>query len=197
MRWDWPLNLTQPDLEELAEGWPTLESLHLNCQPIPELSVPTLTLQALIPFARHCPRLRELGLYFDAQVTPPEAFEPDLVRFKSLNMVSVGSSHITTSEPTVLTLSRLCPVGCQIVAGVRWPDAFGIALDRAGIMDDRRIHMTEWWSKWNDVIKVLPLVTKARLDERTRLLDLQRRMEGLALTYSREREMEERLEHEQ
>ncbi|THH29009.1 hypothetical protein EUX98_g5182 [Antrodiella citrinella] len=183
-RWDYQMNVTQADMEELASSWPALETLLLNCQPIPENTPPLLTLEALIPFAQHCPHLRELGLYLDAQDIPPALSYPSprpLSSFRSLQKLSVGASCIAQVEPVALFLSQLCPLGCQIVSGVRWPDAYGIALDQLGILDHRRLQMTEWWVRWMEMAKVLPLVTKARLEEKIRIAALREKMETLAL----------------
>lgn len=181
-RWDYQLNLTQADVEEIASSWPRLESLLLNCQPIPEVSGPILTMNALLPFARHCPRIEQLGLYLNGHMMPrraPSSLPP--VRFTSLRTLSVGASSITSVDSTALFLSQLLPPGCKIESGVRWPDAFGLALDKIGIMDERRVKMTEWWVGWNDVAKVLPLATEARMEERARIAVLEKEIERMKL----------------
>ena len=181
-RWDYQLNLSQSDVEELASGWPRLESLLLNCQPIPEISGPLLSMNALIPFARHCPHLHQLGLYLNANVVPNRSPSPrSPIRFKSLRTLSVGASSLSSVDSTALFLSQLLPPGCRIESGVRWPDAFGLALDKVGIVDDRRVKMAEWWVGWNDVGKVLPLATEARMEERARIALLEREIERMKL----------------
>lgn len=181
-RWDYQLNLTQSDVEEIASRWSRLESLLLNCQPIPEVSGPLLTMDALIPFARHCPQIQKLGLYLDGTVIPsrkPSSLPP--IRFKSLRTLSVGASTIASVDCAALFLSQLLPPGCKIESGVRWPDAFGLALDKIGVMDERRVKMTEWWVGWNDVAKVLPLATEARMEERARISMLEKEIEQMKL----------------
>lgn len=195
-RWDYQMNLTQPDIEEMASSWPLIEVLLLNCQPIPEPIRPGLTLRALIPFARHCPRLWQLGLYLDADPAHLSRLSGPITPFKSLEVLSVGASSITAVEPVALFLSKLCPLSCRIISGVRWPDAYGIALDRIGIYDDRRIRLTEFWVRWNDVSKVLPLAIKARMDEKDRMAVLQREMDAMSLSRQKERERVDRLESE-
>ena len=172
LRWDYQLGLTEADLEHVAGSWPALEVLHLNSEPIPEQPVkPILTARALLPFARHCRRLRSLALYLDGDKPadlhshPPPPVRP----FRALEVLAFGSSPLSKVEPIVLFLSHLCPLACRISPGVRWPDAYGIALDRAGVADERRLRMSEWWGKWNEVGRVLPLVIKARMDERARV----------------------------
>ena len=180
----------------MASSWPSIEVLLLNCQPIPELIRPALTLRALVPFARFCPHLRELGLYIDADAVPLSKLNLPLIPFKSLEVLSVGASSCSYVEPVALFLSKLCPLSCRIISGVRWPDAYGIALDRAGIYDERRVRLTEFWVRWNDVSKVLPLAIKARTEEKDRMAILQREMEAMSLSRQKEKERVDRLESE-
>ncbi|KAH9940137.1 uncharacterized protein BXZ73DRAFT_43041 [Epithele typhae] len=70
-RWDYALNLADADADALARGWAALEVLELHPEPVPEDAPPRLTLLALVPFARHCPRLRHLALNLDARLPPP------------------------------------------------------------------------------------------------------------------------------
>ncbi|OBZ72753.1 hypothetical protein A0H81_06681 [Grifola frondosa] len=149
-RWDLPLNLTDQDAEELASNWASLEVLLLNCEPVPlaEAGGPHLSLRALLPFARHCPDLRHLGLYVNATAPYLAHFmaQPQpVVPFSRLEKLTIGLSAIDHAEPAALFLSQLLPLGCEIIAGLRWPDAYGIALDTAGIVDELRAKMTEWW----------------------------------------------------
>ncbi|KAI0073081.1 hypothetical protein K474DRAFT_1700561 [Panus rudis PR-1116 ss-1] len=183
-RWDYQLNLTRDDMFDFATSWPSLEILMLNCQPVPELTPPVLTPSALLPFAEHCPKLRHLGLYLNADAIPTSTVSEILHPFQALEILSVGASCIgaDSTEAIALFLSQICPLNCQIVAGVRWPDAYGIALDRAGILDHRRVRLTEWWVRWKDVARVLPLAIKARLDERSRMAAVQAKMEALVMS---------------
>ena len=164
-RWDYPLDLHDHDMEEFVLAWPGIEKLMLNSEAVPELAPSPLTLGALIAFAEHCPRLCQLGLYMDASVVP---FYPIDTPFQSLRELSVGASSIVAVEPVALFLSQLCSPRCEIVSGFRWPDAYGLALDNAGILDERRAKICEHWVRWNEVQKVLPLVIQARLEERDR-----------------------------
>ncbi|KAH9934608.1 hypothetical protein B0H21DRAFT_813518 [Amylocystis lapponica] len=194
-RWEYPLNLTDADMEEFASSLPLLEHLFLNCEPVVELEPPPLTIAALLPFAQHCPRLRLLGLYFHAAVQPSHCV-PTSASFAELTELRVGVSSITRVEPVVLFLSQLCKLGCTLIPGLRWPDAYGIALDRAGILDERRSRMTEHWVLWTEVAKVLPMVTKARLEERTVTATIQQQLARLTLSSREEKERGDRLERE-
>lgn len=170
IRWDYQLNITETGLEQLAANWPALEYLHLNSEPIPEQRAPALSAHALLPFARHCRRLRELALYVNGDAAALPAPHQALPRFRALQRLAFGSSPLTRVEPVLLFLSHVCPLPCAVSAGVRWPDAYGIALDRAGVTDERRLRMAEWWGKWTEVGKLLPLMIKAREDERARVV---------------------------
>lgn len=168
LRWNYQLHLTDSDLDILAPSWPSLEVLHLHSEPIPELTAPLLSARALLPFARHCPRLHSLALYIDGDAAAPlPAPDTPVAPFRALRTLAFGSSPLSAAEPMALFLSMLCPPQCVVSAGVRWPDAYGIALDRAGVMDDRRQRMAEWWARWGEVARLLPLMAKACVDERT------------------------------
>lgn len=166
-RWDYPLHLYDHDMHEFAAAWPGIEQLMLNSEAVLEMTPSPLTLASLIPFAEHCPRLRQLGLYIDADVMPTDPIDGP---FQSLRKLSVGASSITAADPVALFLSQLCSPCCEIVSGFRWPDAYGIALDNAGIFDERRARICEFWVRWNEVQKILPVVVRARMEERDRCL---------------------------
>ncbi|KAH9929236.1 uncharacterized protein B0H18DRAFT_1117582 [Fomitopsis serialis] len=134
-RWDYPLHLQDDDMEEFSLAWPGLEHLMLNSEAVIEFTSSALTLGALVPFANHCPRLRHLGLYLNADAPPSRMVDQP---FRSLQKLSVGASSITAADAVALFLSQLCSPICQIVSGLRWPDAYGLALDNAGIFDERR-----------------------------------------------------------
>lgn len=170
-RWDYPLHLKDDDMEEFSLAWPGLEHLMLNSETVIEFTSSALTLGALVPFANHCPHLRHLGLYLNADAPPSRTVDQP---FKSLQKLSVGASNVTAADSVALFLSQLCSPICQIVSGLRWPDAYGLALDNAGIFDERRTMICEFWVRWNEVAKVLPVVIKARREERGRVNFLQR-----------------------
>ncbi|KXN83439.1 hypothetical protein AN958_01453 [Leucoagaricus sp. SymC.cos] len=96
-----PLKLSQKDLEILALRWPSLETLNLNTEPHNFLTS-ELTLEALFPFAQHCPRLTYLGLFIDASspssIPPFNPTSPPYPSFKRLRRISLGLSPI--SSPT-------------------------------------------------------------------------------------------------
>ncbi|THU79601.1 hypothetical protein K435DRAFT_875301 [Dendrothele bispora CBS 962.96] len=64
------MNLGLNDVEEIASAWPRLKSLNLNAAPLNASLFPTmqrLDLHALLPFARHCPDIEELGIFLNAE----------------------------------------------------------------------------------------------------------------------------------
>ncbi|KAJ3523619.1 hypothetical protein NM688_g8698 [Phlebia brevispora] len=168
LRWDYQLYIREGDIEELAMSWPFLEVLLLNCDPIPEPDPPVLSPVALVPFAKYCHRLRELSLYIDGRRVPPEppaAIQP----FRVLEKLSLGSSPIGEVDPMALFLSQLCSIRLRDHRGRALADAYGIALDHAGVPDHIRGEMSDWWNRWTTVGKVLPLAVKARQDEKSRM----------------------------
>ncbi|KAI0628309.1 hypothetical protein C8Q77DRAFT_1068263 [Trametes polyzona] len=189
LHWDSPLAITQNDLEDLAVSLPSLELLVLNPEPVPTPQPPSLTLRALIPFARHCPKMRELSLYIDASSTDLEDASRELhstlppVQFHALRTLSFGLSRIAASEPVALFLSELCPLGCTVSAGVSWPQ--GLAAMEAQTPEDAAVlvgmwaRAEEWYPRWAEVDRVLPLLTRARMEERARRRALEREVEDL------------------
>ncbi|KAI0824320.1 hypothetical protein BC628DRAFT_1322675 [Trametes gibbosa] len=188
-RWDYALNLTDEDMEEFASSWPSLEGLQLNPQPVPEPDGPRLTLLALVPFARHCPNLRNLALHMDAREPPALAIPPPatLARFARLETLAVGLSAIARAEPVTLFLSQLLPLGCVVSSGLRWPDAFDLALEHARVPLEVRAEMSAFWTRWTEVARLLPIATTARLEEKARFSVLEREMHALELSRSEDR----------
>lgn len=171
LRWDYQLHICEKNIEDLATSWPFLEVLLLNSDPIPEVSPPVLTPLALLPFAKHCTHLRELSIYIDGNRAPP-TLPLTTLPFQVLSKLALGSSPIDQVDPMALFLSCVCPIDCELVAGVRWPDAYGTALDQARVTDLVQAEMSVWCGKWVLVGKALPLVIKARHDEQTKMAGL-------------------------
>ncbi|KAI0643505.1 hypothetical protein C8Q79DRAFT_184910 [Trametes meyenii] len=200
LHWDTPLAITQDDLEQLAMSMPAIEVLMLNSEPIPTPEAPPLTLRALIPFARHCPKIRELALYVDASADHLDAATRELhdtlpsVRFRALRMLSVGLSRITAPEPVAIFLSLLCPPECKVAAGVSWsngPQALEPENAQArATLADIWTSAVQWHMHWMEVDRMMPLLTKVRLEEHTRRAELEREVEDLRV---RARLLEERL----
>ncbi|THH21519.1 hypothetical protein EW146_g27 [Bondarzewia mesenterica] len=114
-----PIRITDEEISQLAERWPSLQKLSLN--PCPALfSPPSLSLRALIAFAQHCSELTELGLCLDCD--PPIHFDlsRSSVSFHKLSLLDLGASHISKSQSqslrvnAALFLSRLVRKSTEI-----------------------------------------------------------------------------------
>ncbi|KAF4598170.1 hypothetical protein EYR38_006566 [Pleurotus pulmonarius] len=156
----YPIDLKYKDMEELARAWPNLETLMLNSDPVALDHPPTLSIAALIPFAEHCPNIRQLGLYMNAAEEDLPSSR-DLVPFKILETLSVGLSHITDHENVALFLSHLIPSECELECGGTWR-----------ILDWESSSPTSEYGvihqAWSMVGSILPLLHKVRMQERKR-----------------------------
>jgi hypothetical protein len=119
------------EVEHLAEHWPHLESLVLGNEPYnvfadaisshedhtyhetnsltaPDLSC-ALPLQALHPFAKHCPNLTKLGLFIDARWIPEDPPRDEVLEYGFVRPVTLvmGLSTIGSPGDVALYLSRL------------------------------------------------------------------------------------------
>ncbi|KAH9884520.1 hypothetical protein C8Q73DRAFT_660877 [Cubamyces lactineus] len=191
INWDAPLALKQSDIQELASNMPSLEILFLGNEPIPCPQSPPLTLRALIPFAQHCPNLRELGLYLDASTADLDEASRELraslppIRFRSLKKLQFGLSRIAEPEPVALFLSQLCPPGCAVDAGVSWYGGFNAlqaeSPEDALVLVDMWGQASDWYPCWKEVNHMLPLLTKVRMEESGRRRGLEREVEDLRI----------------
>lgn len=154
-----PLALNQTDIELLASSWPSLTSLKLNNHPIHHTAPSSLTLEALVPFAKHCPGLTRLRLCVDAndELVPPV----DLVPFQNLEKLDMGVSGITKIEHVALYLSSILPPKCKVIATARWDDPDIVYVQRSPELMKR-------WEAWSKVGDVLPMLWTARTQERER-----------------------------
>ncbi|KAI0324707.1 hypothetical protein GY45DRAFT_1288459 [Cubamyces sp. BRFM 1775] len=191
INWDAPLALRQSDIEELASSLSSLEILFLGNEPIPCPQAPPLTLRALIPFAQHCPNLRELGLYLDASTADLDEASRELrallppTRFRNLKKLQFGLSRIAEPEPVALFLSQLCPPGCAVDAGVSWCGGFSAlqaqSPEDAQVLVDMWGQASDWYPCWKEVNHMLPLLTKVRMEESARRRELEREVEDLRI----------------
>ena len=161
MRWDSPLDITEDEVEEIATGWPLVETLLLNCEPMDVSCPPTLTMRALLPLARHCENLAAVGLYMNPCTDLDNATLPMHVQpFKGLKRLAVGLSPIYDTGPVTFFLSQVCPLGTEIDAGMTWPD--GLTLIDSAELQRRG---SDWHEMWKEVNHMLPLLTKLRMAE--------------------------------
>lgn len=66
------LDMTDADIEVVAQSWPTIRVLSLNRHPV-VLDPSKLSVRSIISFARWCPQLQSLGIYVDGERTYGEA----------------------------------------------------------------------------------------------------------------------------
>ncbi|KAJ7494625.1 hypothetical protein B0H11DRAFT_910388 [Mycena galericulata] len=160
-----PLDMKLEDLDQLARSWPSLRKLIINNEPLISQQC-DLTLKAILPFARHCPELEQLGIFMNASTADlPTTYPADFPKpFPKLKHLSVGVSLINEPGPVALFLSHLCPLKTQLEYGVTW--------DTAGLPSSMFSTILDRCSKWEKVAELLPLLTKLRMEERdrTRLL---------------------------
>lgn len=155
-----PLALNQKDIELLASSWPLLRHLNLNHQPI-HYTQSSLTLEALIPFAKHCPELKTLHLFVDASSNDDLFSQVDLVPFKNLQNLNMGFSIITKTDRVALCLSGILPLNCKVESVVK-RDQPSMAF----------VHTSSQLKKhkgaWALVADLLPTLYAARMQERER-----------------------------
>ena len=176
----YPLDLRQQDVELIAVQWPSLETLLLNNEPV-YLDQSNLSLQALLPFARHCPKLQHLGLFIHATTADLPSIHsfgvPSsdiLPHFRKLRRLSMGVSMIAEEGPVALFLSHICPLGIRLESGVTWDESTVVADETALAIECR-------CEKWNKAVELLPLLTRLRMEEREKARLLQSEVEDLRL----------------
>ncbi|KAF4603466.1 hypothetical protein EYR38_003879 [Pleurotus pulmonarius] len=105
------LDLDLGQITEIAKALPSIESLFLNESPR-ILSVPNLTMSALVTLVSLCPKLEVLGLYVNASVTmPPITNDRTLA---SLRLLSVGRSSIVDARAVARFLKSILPKSCTL-----------------------------------------------------------------------------------
>ncbi|KAF7797269.1 hypothetical protein EIP86_008464 [Pleurotus ostreatoroseus] len=177
LRWDKPLAVSEDDLEEMASHWPALKTLQLDCEPMDISIEPSITLRALLPFAKHCQELEQLGLYMAPFTdTSKTALGLGATPFRSLKQLCVGLSPIQDPGPVALYLSQLCPSGCRLEAGMTWPDEF-VPVES----EDLQRRSAEWHETWQEVNRMLPLLIRLREEERANRTTLDEEVEDLRI----------------
>ncbi|KAF9441510.1 hypothetical protein P691DRAFT_779783, partial [Macrolepiota fuliginosa MF-IS2] len=170
-----PLGLQREDLEVLALRWPSLETLNLNNEPL-DLHSSDLTLDILIPFARHCPHLTHLSIFIDASSNAIPSFSPTsaLPTFKNLQRLSMGLSIITESTSVAIFLSQILPLECIVDSGIIWDESFQMQDETGTIIANR-------YRLWNDANTLIPILARVRMEERERTKEMKREMDDLQI----------------
>lgn len=169
------LDLQREDLEVFALRWPSLETLNLNNEPL-DLRSSSMTIEALIPFARHCPHLTHLGIFIDASHNLIPAFSPTspLPPFKSLRRLSMGLSPITDPMPVAIFLSQILPLECKVDSGIVWDESFQVDEEAGNIVAHR-------YDLWGTANSLIPTLTRVRMEERERTKEMKRELDDLQM----------------
>ncbi|KAF4598700.1 hypothetical protein EYR38_007108 [Pleurotus pulmonarius] len=151
---------------DLAQSLPRLRSCYLNPY-IPNLSNP-LHLDSLIPFARHCLHLRELGLYLSASEEGVSLYSSPPT-FRSLVTLDVGNSHIEDHLPVALFLAQILPFRCvitsqmTIVCGAAEENGDAGKIDCDHCLCKACSRHQQCWKKVQDMVEAL---VRWRMEER-------------------------------
>jgi hypothetical protein len=108
----------------------------------------------------------------------------DIHRFNKLTKLSMGVSNIQDVGSVALFLSHLCPEGCEVEYGVTWhTDLEEMSRDNGSTVAAEELikEVTKRCGKWNEVGKMLPLLTKLRVEERARCRALGDEVEDLRI----------------
>jgi hypothetical protein len=123
--WQYALPFTSNDLEKLATSLPSIRRLILNPEPFAGGTFMASLLDLRI-FARHCPNIEQLGLYFSVDASSldreRETGETASAVFAGFLHLHVGASTIDPQDAAsvAMWLSKVCPHGCAIVSGYSW-----------------------------------------------------------------------------
>ncbi|KAK7065109.1 hypothetical protein R3P38DRAFT_2595516 [Favolaschia claudopus] len=94
------------DMHAMATAWPKLKTLELMS---PRQNDPSITLRALLSFARHCPQLESLQLSLDARIIPALPLNEDVcLRHPTLRLF-LQESLITDAHAVATFISHLFP----------------------------------------------------------------------------------------
>ncbi|KAG6873643.1 hypothetical protein C0995_013149 [Termitomyces sp. Mi166 len=109
-----PLQYTAQELEDLACSLPSLEILELAPNPSNLGSLGTFSLDHLLLFAQHCPKLVRFGTWIGAArycVAPPNS-----VPFLALQELDVGKSPLESCgvDDVAIFLAQILPWTCEM-----------------------------------------------------------------------------------
>jgi hypothetical protein len=168
------LNLSQDDLEDLALRWPSLETLNLNTEPF-DFQSSNLTLEALLPFARHCPNLAHLGLFIDAssdRMPTTCSQNSPLPSFRRLHRLATGLSVINDPTTVAVYLSKILPLDCSIESGIIYEETLDLTEEQAATVAKR-------YDLWAIASHLLPVLTSVRMEEQERAKEMKRELSEL------------------
>jgi hypothetical protein len=172
-----PLHVTLDDINDIARNCPLLDTFILNCDPAVLDSDQQLPLTALAPFARHCPKIETIGLFFGASKSNFLMAQEDILPpFQKPIILTVGTSDIDVDVGTVThLLSRMCPLGCNVQIVIEWPGKFGVKRrSRSGVQQLLELRNT----RWSQVSCMLPILKKLQTRESVRNLEAKVKVTG-------------------
>ncbi|KDQ59887.1 hypothetical protein JAAARDRAFT_192345 [Jaapia argillacea MUCL 33604] len=145
---DYPLDLTEEELEKVARALVKLESVTLNPEPriIPDSPHPSLN--AVLAFLRHCPNIKKISMYIDATTIPSPPLFSDPSPHPNLKTLWFGLSPIFDPGAVASFLAPYCPTTCELSTYVE----FAASLLNMDGMDRKK--------KWDDVKRMLGWCTK-------------------------------------
>jgi hypothetical protein len=104
--------------------------------------------------------------------------------FNKLTKLSMGVSDIQDDGAVALFLSHICPIGCEVKCGVTWHtdlEDMSHDNDSSRAAEELIREVTKRCAKWNDVERMLPLLTRLRMEERARCRALGDEVEDLRI----------------
>ncbi|KIJ42979.1 hypothetical protein M422DRAFT_779872 [Sphaerobolus stellatus SS14] len=174
----WPahLHIMDTDIELLSRKSPKLQRLSLGPWPYFP-AAPSLTLEALFPLLRNCPKMEYIGLYIDTTIIPP--IPKDIRRpFKRMHIFNFGFSHLDDgkTEKMALLLSRLCTLQphfqtLSVLSGPGWEMVYRDAYKETDGS----------YKNWKTVSQFLPMLVTCRDEERLKVRQVTKQLEALTM----------------
>ena len=150
------IQLTSDTVNRLADAWPKICHLELG-NTYPSSRSPLIKTEDLTPFAQHCPKLKYLGIVFDAQNVQLRS-SPSLFN-NTLTTLSVADSPINAPVIVSAFLSDIFPRIESIIFENNW----------RGSPDRDPEDTTEAAMMWGKAERLLEEFAKVRLRERSRM----------------------------
>ncbi|KIK20220.1 hypothetical protein PISMIDRAFT_682506 [Pisolithus microcarpus 441] len=185
----YPLRITQDEVEELAMRLPSLEALELNPEPLFTRN-PTLDLEALLPFANHCPKLRYLGLFMHATSFEAPSARASFKRLHALQIMNVGTSTVQSPKAVAAFLSLLLPPWCRLQFGITWTGRG--TLEHRSLDLNTLVELSEGVDPWEEISTLLPALIQVRREEWERTRALTKEVEDLRIRTRLVRDFAER-----
>lgn len=150
------IGIRDEDMDALARAWPRIRILSFGRE-IKSTWRPKLTLQGLVPLARHCKELEELEIFLSARRVPPWDRGPEIFAgFSRTLTINVTTSPIRHPKDVAVFLSRI------------FPNLISLENEDRSSREDDDIPVTELDKKWSEVEDLLEILVAVRTEERER-----------------------------